>query len=400
MLNDYASVGITGIIDRSCSLEGQEAYERLYAAGRLPIRVMLSRSLNVKQKVQDIAADLDKIAADPLFEGDDMLRIIGVKVFLDGGMLTGSAYMQQPWGVSSIYGIDDPTYRGMLYIDHDMLVNSVRETVRRNLAFTAHSVGDGAVQALLDAYAEVNETIPVAPTRSTITHSNFMSGESIKRCAELGVPVDIQPAWLYLDGRTLLAQFGDERLRYFQPLKSLFEAGVVVGGGSDHMQKIGSLRSVNPYDPWLGMWITMTRQPRWTDALLHPEEDLSRQQAIRMYTANNAVLMRMDDDLGRLTPGRLADFIIVDRDVLDGSPDELRKTARHSHLRRRSTCGRAAQPLCIRSLSVGDLQRLQDLLLQGGIAAGGNPARRCRLSHDQVQVALQRRGFLERRSAG
>src|SRR5581483_4575330 len=151
----------------------------------------------------------------------------------------------------------------------DKLVAIVRTTAEAGLQYTAHSVGDGAVHALLDAYEEVGKDTPIRKTR-------------------LGVVVDIQPAWLYLDTRTLVAQFGYDRLRYFQPLKSLFEAGVVAGGGSDHMQKIGSLRSVNPYNPFLGMWVTMTRRAKWYDGQLHPEEALSREQAIRFYTRNNA----------------------------------------------------------------------------------------------------------------
>ena len=109
-----------------------------------------------------------------------------------------------------------------------------------------------------------------------------MSQEAVKKIARLGVMVDVQPAWLYLDTRTLVAQFGTERLRYFQPLRSLFEAGAVAGGGSDHMQKIGSLRAVNPYHPFLGMWVTLTRKAKWYEGALHPEEILSREQAIRL----------------------------------------------------------------------------------------------------------------------
>ena len=116
-----------------------------------------------------------------------------------------------------------------------------------------------------------------------------MSREAIEKAARLGVVVDIQPAWLYLDTRTLAAQFGYDRLRYFQPLHSLFEAGVIAGGGSDHMQKIGSLRSINPYNPFLGMWVAVTRtreglrgpapprggpDPRAGDPLLHHQQRL------------------------------------------------------------------------------------------------------------------------------
>src|SRR5207249_4297471 len=133
--------------------------------------------------------------------------------------------------------------------------------------------------------------LPVRKTRVCISHSNFMSREAVQEAARLGVMVDIQPVWLYLDAHTLLKQFGYERLRYFQPLRSLFDAGVVAGGGSDHMQKIGSARAINPYDPFLGMATAVTRRARAYDSPLHPEEALSREEAIRFYTINNARLL-------------------------------------------------------------------------------------------------------------
>jgi predicted amidohydrolase YtcJ len=255
-----------------------------------------------------------------------MLRIIGIKCFLDGGMLTGSAYMREPWGLSKIYSIDDPAYRGLLYIPAEKLVPMVRAAVESNLQFTAHSVGDGAVHALLAAYEEVNKSTPIAASRPCLTHSNFMSAEAVQMCAKLGVLVDIQPAWLWLDGETLTLQFGYDRLRYFQPLKSIFEAGAVVGGGSDHMQKIGGMRSVNPYHPFLGMEITQTRLPRGMDKPLHPEEALTPLQALRMYTINNAKIMFLDDVTGSLETGKLADLIVVDRDPLTTPAADLRHT--------------------------------------------------------------------------
>jgi predicted amidohydrolase YtcJ len=234
--------------------------------------------------------------------------------------------MREPWGLSKIYSIDDPEYRGLKYIPDEKLVPMVRAAVESNLQFTAHSVGDGAVHALLAAYEEVDKNTPVAPTRPCLTHSNFMSREAIAQAKRLGVVIDIQPAWLWLDGETLTLQFGEKRLRYFQPLAGLFAAGVTVGGGSDHMQKIGSLRSINPYDPWLGMWICQRRVPRGMTEPLHPEESLSRDQALRYYTLNNARLMFLEDRIGSLEPGKLADLIVVDNDPLGCPLETLRST--------------------------------------------------------------------------
>ena len=182
------------------------------------------------------------------------------------------------------------------------------------------------MHALLDAYEEVNKETPIAPTRPCITHSNFMSREAIEQAARLGVVVDIQPAWLYLDTRTLAAQFGYDRLRYFQPLQSLFAAGVIAGGGSDHMQKIGSLRSINPYNPFLAMEVAITRRAKGYDRPLHPEEALSREQAIRFYTINNAHLLFLEDRIGSLEAGKQADFVVIDRDLLTCPEDQIKST--------------------------------------------------------------------------
>jgi predicted amidohydrolase YtcJ len=324
---DYNSVGITGIIDRNCSLDGLTQFARLRAAGALSVRVAVSRDVSNKLSVPEMEKKIREIAAHPLRKPSAELRIVGIKTFLDGGMLTGSAYMQKPWGLSKIYSIDDARYQGLLYIPHETLVPMVRATVEAGLQFTAHSVGDGAVQALLDAYDEVNKTTPVAATRPCVTHSNFMSAELVSQAARLGAVLDIQPAWLWLDARTLVAQFGYDRLRYFQPLRTIFQDKVVAGGGSDHMQRIGALRAVNTYDPFLGMWVTITRRAKGFDRPLHPEEALTREQAIRFYTANNSYLMFLEDQVGTLERGKLADFVIVDRDLLDCPEDEIR-TAR------------------------------------------------------------------------
>jgi len=324
LFRDYNSVGLTCVADRNASPDAISEYQQLKSAGRLNVRMMLSHAVNGGGRLETVQEDIQRIAQHPLRKEDPWLRIVGIKCFLDGGMLTGSAYMRQPWGLSDIYLIRDASYRGVLMIEPEKLNAIVKTTVESGLQFTAHSVGDGAVHTLLASYEETNKATPVRPTRGCITHCNFMSREAIDQMAKLGVVADIQPAWLYLDARTLRAQFGNDRLRYFQPLKSLFASGVIVGGGSDHMQKIGSLRSINPYNPFLGMWVTLTRRARWFEGQLHPEEALTREQAIQFYTNNNAYIVFLDDKIGSLEPGKLADLIVVDRDLLTCPVDDIK----------------------------------------------------------------------------
>jgi len=327
---DYNAVGLTAIADRDASSGAVDLYQKLLDNKELSVRIAASRSLPAGGHVDAVRMHVRKIAAEPRVKGGDaMLRIVGVKSYLDGGMLTGSAYMRQPWGVSKIYSITDPKYQGLRFIPQEKLTPIVREVIEHGLQFTAHSVGDGAVHALIDTYDELARTLPagaVAKVRPCITHCNFMSAQAVDRMSRLGIVADIQPVWLYLDAATLNEQFGYERLRYFQPLQSLFAANVTVGGGSDHMQKIGSLRSVNPYNPWLGLWTTIARRPRNFEGRFHAEESLTREQAIRFYTINNARILFLDEVAGSLEKGKFADMIVLDRDVLACKEEDIRQT--------------------------------------------------------------------------
>jgi predicted amidohydrolase YtcJ len=326
LFHDYNSVGLTTVSDRNASPSAIDRYARLLQADKLTVRMAAMHSLGTIGDIDNIKKRIKTIAAHPLRKPNPMLRVIGIKTFLDGGMLTGSAYMRKPWGVSKIYSIDDPKYRGLLFIPKEKLKEIVRATAAEGLQFTAHSVGDGAVHTLIGVYEELAKEMPIAKTRPCVTHCNFMSKEAIETMARVGIVADLQPAWLYLDARTLSAQFGNDRLRYFQPLKSLFAAGVVIGGGSDHMQKIGSLRSVNPYNPFLGMWTTITRRARWYEGRLHPEEALTREQALRFYTINNAYLLFLEKETGSLEPDKLADLAVLDTDILTCPVDKIRET--------------------------------------------------------------------------
>jgi predicted amidohydrolase YtcJ len=188
LFRDYNSVGITTICDRDASVAGVELYKSLLQAGELSLRVNLSMDVPYIGAIETIKERIRQIGADPLFkERGDWLRIVGVKTFLDGGMLTGSAYMRQPWGVSEMYGITDPNYRGVLFIPKERLREMVRTTAENGLQFTAHSVGDGAVHTLLEVYDELSREMPLRATRPCITHVNFQSAEAVQMAARLGV---------------------------------------------------------------------------------------------------------------------------------------------------------------------------------------------------------------------
>ncbi|HBJ87943.1 MAG TPA: amidohydrolase [Verrucomicrobiales bacterium] len=326
LFRDYNAVGLTTVADRDSSLKSVENYEKMLAKGDLTVRMRASPGIPSMSLWPACEKAIDEVVQHPRTKPDPMLQIIGTKVYLDGGMLTGSAWMIQPWGISEAYGISDPQYRGVQKITADRLKQLVEKVTAAGLQFTAHSVGDAAVQLLIDTYEDVNQRHSVRAARSSITHCNFMHPDSIAKAAKLGVCIDLQPIWLHMDGRTLTHHFGDERMVRFQPLRACFDQKVIVGGGSDHMQKIGSFRSINPYNPWLGMWTSITRKARKLDKPVHIENALTREEALRLYTTNNAFLLKNEQHTGSLEKGKLADMILIDRDPLTCPIDDLVQT--------------------------------------------------------------------------
>ena len=165
LFKDYTSVGLTAIADRNASPADIARYRTLLEKDALPLRLAISHQMDTGGDLEKIQDRIRQVSKHPLCQGSPMLRIIGIKTFLDGGMLTGSAYMREPWGVSSTYSITDPQYRGLLFIPKERLRVIVQTAVESGLQFTAHSVGDGAVHTLLDVYDELSQKRPIRATR-------------------------------------------------------------------------------------------------------------------------------------------------------------------------------------------------------------------------------------------
>jgi predicted amidohydrolase YtcJ len=325
----YNEQGLTSVADRNAGRDSLDLYKELQKNNELTVRVNVARSFNPGGSREQIVRQFEALpGADrlggPTGVGDEWVRIGPIKLFLDGGMLNGTAYMRQPWPKGPTYQVTEDDYRGLLFIKPDQLAMVLEEGAKRKWQMTAHTAGEASMDVLLDAYELVNRTIPIKEMRMCITHANFPSKRNLERCKELGVCADVQPAWLYKDGTTLYKVLGAERVRWFQPYKSWLEY-TTIGGGSDHMLAFDSLKSTNPWNPWLAIAVTLTRiTERGTE--LFPEEKLSREQAIRLYTINNAYLHHEENVKGSLEPGKYADVIMIDRDILTCPANEVAAT--------------------------------------------------------------------------
>jgi len=328
----YNEQGITSIGERRTETAAIDLFRNMEKTGELTVRVNCTRLMDPLPKTLDEAIkkldDFTKTTNGvygPTGVGDDWVRIGPFKIFLDGGMLIGTAYMREPWGVTDVYQIADPKYRGQLFVKPELLNPFYAEVARRGWQVTAHCVGDAAMDVLLDCYESIDKQMDIKQRRFLVTHANFPDEKNLDRCARLGVIADVQPAWLYKDGDALKKVLGDRRMENFFPLKSWFKHHIIVGGGSDHMVQLDSIKSTNPWNPWLGMWVALTRKTERGN-VDKPEQCLTREEAIRFYTINNCYLNFEEDKKGSLEPGKYADLIIIDRDVLHCPVDDIRAT--------------------------------------------------------------------------
>lgn len=323
MQKSYNSVGITSTIDRGEGPDGFRAYEELHKKGGLTVRSYITYLIGAQGTPQQVKQDIERI---PFVTGwgDDWFRVGPLKTIMDGGILIGTAYLREPYGVrTEMYGFVEPNYRGVLAVPRENVLEMARTADALNWQMTAHTTGGGSLDILLDAYEAANREKPIKDLRFTVTHGNFPDQRAIERASKLGVSFDCQPAWLYLDGSVIKNVFGPERMSHFIPLRSLFDAGIVVAGGSDHMIRFDPRNSINPYHPFFGMWMAVTRKTI-DGTILNPEQRISRGEALRMWTLNGAYLTFEEKVKGSIEPGKLADMIVATKDYLTCPEDEIK----------------------------------------------------------------------------
>lgn len=324
MQEAYHQVGFTSMVDGAQGADGLRIYQKLRRQGELTIRTTVTYRVDSEAPIDEVKEEILKIGAISGF-GDEMLRIGHLKFALDGGILIGTAYLREPYGENTqVYGFDDPGYRGVLRVPREKTVELVKFANRLGWRVTAHSTGGASTDLLLEAFEEADKEISIRDRRFSIIHGNFPNQEAIERAARLGVVLDMQPAWYALDGPALSKVLGPDRMKTFHPYKSVFEAGVVVAGGADHMIKFDPKEAINPYHPFYGMWMVVTRKT-WDGTVFNPEEKISRTQALRMWTVNNAFNTFEDDIKGTIEPGKLADLAIISKDYMTCPEDEIKE---------------------------------------------------------------------------
>lgn len=324
MLQIYAEAGLTGVGDRAVTPMEVALYERLHQGHLLPVRVVLTWRIDASRPVEQLEQEIEASRWKTGL-GDEWLRFSTFKVTLDGGQSVGTAYQRMPYGPfgRQLYGQTDPDSRGTLFVDPEKLYRIYHKARSKGWQLTAHAQGGGAVDTLLDVFERLDREKPIRGERHHVMHGSFMSEEAIRRMEKLGVAVDAQPGWLYFDVPALQRVFGRENMRWFFPLKSFVQHGIPVAGGSDHMIGHNKDAAVNSFNPFLNMWACVVRQTRDGQSF-YPEERVSREDALRMWTNGAAWIQFAEKERGSIEKGKFADLVVIDRDYLTCPEDQIR----------------------------------------------------------------------------
>ncbi len=327
MLRRYNEYGLTSLVSGQGDPESVRMYKDMEDKKILTARIY-QNILLASMWDSTLESPGEKIKQYPWVtgDGDEWVRIGQLKVYLDGGILTGTAFMEEPWGVNAagIYGISDPAYRGVVNFTREQLLSVVSAANELNWSFTAHATGEAAVDMLLDVYEAVNGQKTIKEKRFSIIHGNFFNDNAIRKMAELGVYANIQPAWYYKDADAMNSILGSEKLKIFHPYRRLTDAGVMINGGSDHMVKWDASTSINPYNPFLAMYSMVTRKTE-RGSVFNQEESLTREEALRAYTINNAYATSEETIKGSIEPGKLADLAVLSDNILTCPADSIKE---------------------------------------------------------------------------
>jgi predicted amidohydrolase YtcJ len=256
-------------------------------------------------------ADAEKLAHSGIHTGfgDEHLKLGAAKMFADGGMGARTIAIYSP-GV-----IGEPDNLGVLRWTSPDMQKAHLLAARAGWQLETHAIGDRAIDQVLDSYSEVIKQLGLKDPRFRIVHAGISTPAVQKRMRELSVVIDGNPPFVYWIG-SWFAKYGPQRVRWSYPAKSYIENGIIEAAGSDV--------DVTPISPWWGIWAAVERKELQTGQVLAPEERLTIQETLRLYTLNGAYAGFEEGQKGSLKPGKLADFIVVDRDVLS-VPSELLK---------------------------------------------------------------------------
>jgi len=245
--------------------------------------------------------------------GTDLLRMGGLKGFADGSLGSSTAYFFEPFS-------DDPKNRGLLgdqMFPAGVMLKRVLGADRAGLQIMIHAIGDNANFEILNIYKQTAQKNGQRDRRFRIEHAQHLRTNEIASFARQQVVASMQPFHAIDDGRWCDGRIGPERSKGTYAFRSLLDAGVVLAFGTDW--------TVAPLDPMISIYAAVTRRTLdgkhpggWV-----PEQKISVAEAVRAYTIGSAYAEFTDNNKGSLVPGKLADLVMIDKNIFEIDPVEI-----------------------------------------------------------------------------
>ena len=303
-LRHAAERGVTSVNDMA-DPSSFEVYQELDRRGKLTARV------NVFIPVTEVET-LARLKMKSPF-GGARLKLAGLKGFVDGSLGSATAYFFEPYA-------DAPAKSGLLHahmVPEGVMEERILEADRAGLQVAIHAIGDRANSLLLDIFERTAAANGPRDRRWRIEHAQHLRPGDLARFGRLGVVASVQPFHLIDDGSWAERKIGPERVRTTYAFESLRRAGAVLAFGSDW--------TVAPLDPVLGIYAAVTRRTldgRHPDGWV-PGEKVSVEEAVRAYTVNGAWAQFAEHEKGTIAAGKLADLVVLDRNVFTIPPEEI-----------------------------------------------------------------------------
>ena len=307
-----ARLGITSAQDNS-SWEAFKIYEELEKEGKLTARI--SEWLPFDASV----ADLEKMRASHS-RTDLMLHTGMLKGFMDGSLGSHTAAMLEPYA-------DDANNSGLPRYDAEKLNAMTRERVLAGFQIGFHAIGDKGAQMALDAFAEAEKAARDAKIKAAdggddyrlrIEHVQVTTPAQITRFKELRVIASMQPSHVLTDMRWAQDRLGPKRAATSYAWLAMLNKGVTLAFGTDF--------PIEPVTPFRGLYAAVTRRSEDGKHEYFPEQKLTMDQAIAAYTTGSAFAEFAEKEKGRIAPGMLADFVVLDRDPTAASAEKVLTT--------------------------------------------------------------------------
>ncbi|PCD08360.1 amidohydrolase [Peribacillus simplex] len=297
-----ASLGVTAVNDLHGlkTIESLDVFKEFEDNGKLTTRIHLWPALN---------GDLGHSKQLRETYQSDKLRVSGLKQFIDGVITARTAYLLEPYA-------DQPETRGETSFPPETIKKWVVDADKEGFSIRFHAIGDGAIRLALDAYEEAQKTNGKRDSRHSVEHIEVIHPDDIHRFSELGVTVSMQPDHLAMSERGVYTeQIGAEREKYVFSINTLQKTGAKLAFGTDF--------PIDILNPLLQIYRAVTRIDSSGKTVWHPHECITLAEALKAYTSGPAYGTFREQELGTLEAGKLADIIVLERNLFEVLVEEI-----------------------------------------------------------------------------